>query len=38
MKKMLIAALVLAGLLASFGALAEDSQTAQPEQKTEGKA
>ena len=32
MKKLLIAALVLAGLLASFGALAEETQTAQPEQ------
>ena len=32
MKKMLIAALVLAGLLASFGALAEGTQAAQPEQ------
>lgn len=32
MKKMLIAALVLAGLLASFGALAEETTAAQPEQ------
>ena len=32
MKKLLIAALVLAGLLTAFGALAEETQTALPEQ------
>ena len=32
MKNMLIAALVLAGLLASFGALAEETAAPQPEQ------